>query len=696
MNQGEKMTTLELKKTPTNPEVSEVVEITPEKALADFENATVETKNKVSENNQSAENIITAYSGAESSDIEAVKGINATVAEGVANAENQASHEIAEIKEEKDNTTTESSVGENREKMVTDMNAKENGYLKKTRQLYTVNTTSEKIKPQFDEIEKSKGVEARTRIEKNVASLENRFNDERSDLENVKKEIENYVGENLTQQLGKDVENLKDKKFDAETSKVLIEQTKRHIESLLGSEGKRNNPEKQKALEVMTENYVNLLLKSQEEGDISKDAKAEDIQKLITENIWKLAYQDRIAAENTLGDHGIRHLVMHNISKTEEIFDQLSKNGQKVGSIDRLMAYQIMINHDMGYAMEPTREAINAGFMSADRGHNVLSAKFIRQQAEDPNNYMSKVFSENQLGTIHQGILEHDKSDIKLKETAKGLGEGTLNEEQARKDNLLDAISIADNSHAFEDKLPEILYSHPDSLEYMRLMKVAGEGGDLELVGTLKEKLKESINKNDSWTADDKEALAHAIDFISADSYKFAVGRIAGNKPKIEIDKEGNLAIKVQESAVHQEVVQLFEQESYNQFHKFITDYIGKPENLDPPATEEEIQSATKEGRVDFKKVIRERMNRGETSIKGRNGINIELAIGENRGAEPDSDLEKNVRKLITKPEFIIYREEDRILEESFKKALKSRDEATAKLLREKRLKLTKEYAEKL
>ena len=105
MNQGEKMTTLELEKTPTNPEVSEVVEITPEKALADFESATVETKNKVSENNQSAENIITAYSGAEPSDIEAVKGINATVAEGVANAENQASHEIAEIKEENHKNT---------------------------------------------------------------------------------------------------------------------------------------------------------------------------------------------------------------------------------------------------------------------------------------------------------------------------------------------------------------------------------------------------------------------------------------------------------------------------------------------------------------------------------------------------------------------------------------------------------------
>lgn len=692
MNPGEKII-IKQEEAPTKPETLEAKEITSGEAVANFENVITETKDRVSQNNQKADSAIMAYSGAEQSDIKAVVDINAQIQREVEKASAQANQEISKIKES--GNTTPENPAEGREQMLADMGASENGYLERTRQAYTVDTTSAKIKPQFDEIEKTKGAETRARIETNVASLENRYNDERSNLENVKKEIENYVGENLKQQLGKDVENLKDKKFDAETGKIVLEQTKKHIESLLGNEGKRNNPEKQKALEAMTENYVNLLLQSQEEGDISKDVSAEDVQKLTAENIWKLAYQDRIAAENTLGDHGVRHLVMHNIKKTEEIFDQLKNNGQKVGSIDRLMAHQVMIDHDMGYAMEPAREAINAGFMSADRGHNVLAAKFIRQQAEDQNNYMSKVFKEDQLGTIHQGILEHDKSDIKLKETAKGLKEGTINEAQARKDNLFDAISIADNSHAFEDKLPEILYSHPDSLEYMRLMKVAGESGDAELVATLKGKLKESIGKNDSWTADDKEALSHATDFISADSYKFAVGRIAGNKPKIEIDDEGNLAIKVQESAVHQEAVQLFGQESYDQFHKFITDYIGKPENLDPPATEEEIQSATKEGRVDFKKVVRERMNRGETTIKG-NGINIELAIGEYKGTEPDSDLEKNVRKLITKPEFIIYREEDRILEESFRKALKSGDEATAKLLREKRLRLTKEYAEKL
>jgi len=693
-------------------------------------NNTINSAEKsVSDNNMVAVGKVEKYKGAESSDVERVKGVVDKTAKDIEDIKKETQKEIdgltekpKEIDTEKVaemmiNVQTNKNEGkvENKEndmeKMIADMGRNENGYLEKTKKLYTIDDTAmEKMKAQFDDlgkdkidkdrniIKKGKSPEERARIEKSVASLENRYNDERNNLENIKNGIENYVGEELVAQLGKDVEKLKDKKFDVESKKVVFEQTKKHIESLLGEKGKRHNLEKQKAVENMTENYLNLLLKAQEEGDISKDVSAEDIQKLAVENIWKLAFQDRVAAENTLGDHGIRHLVMHNIKMTNEVFDQLNNNGQKVNSIDRLMAHQIMIDHDIGYATEPAREAINAGFMSADRGHNVVAAKFIKQQAEDPNHHMSKVFNGDQLGTIHKGILEHDKSNIKLIETAKGLKEGTIDEDQARKDNLFDAISIADNSHAFEDKLPEILYSHPDSLEYMNLMKAAGEAGDKELVEKIKDKLKGSVQEiveSGKWSKDDGEALEHAVDFISADSYKFAVGRIAGNKPKIEIDKKGNLLIKVQESAVHQEAVQLFGQESYDQFHKFITDYVGKPENLDPPATEEEIQSATKDKKFDFKKVIRGRMDKGETTIAGH-GMKIELAIGENKETEPDSDLEKNVRRLITKPEFMAYREEERILEESFKKAKKEGNEAEANLIQEKRLKLTKEYVEKL
>ena len=100
MNQGEKMTTLESEKPPTTPEVLEVVELTPEEALADFGSAVTDIKDRVSQNNQKAESIVTAYSGAEHSDIEAVQGINATVIEGEEKAEKQASEEISEIKGE--------------------------------------------------------------------------------------------------------------------------------------------------------------------------------------------------------------------------------------------------------------------------------------------------------------------------------------------------------------------------------------------------------------------------------------------------------------------------------------------------------------------------------------------------------------------------------------------------------------------
>ena len=99
MNPGEKIILKqEQKETQTiKPETLEVAESTPEEALADFESATTDAKDRISQGVQKAESIITAYSGAEQSDIEAVKDINATTKEGLDKAEIEAKSKIIEI-----------------------------------------------------------------------------------------------------------------------------------------------------------------------------------------------------------------------------------------------------------------------------------------------------------------------------------------------------------------------------------------------------------------------------------------------------------------------------------------------------------------------------------------------------------------------------------------------------------------------
>jgi hypothetical protein len=85
---------------------------------------------------------------------------------------------------------------------------------------------------------------------------------------------------------------------------------------------------------------------------------------------------------------------------------------------------------------------------------------------------------------------------------------------------------------------------------------------------------------------DDKIALERAVigvetngkrhGGLSAESYKFNVGRICGNKPEVSIGPDGKVKILVQASDVHTEVTGLFGLESYKQLVKFVSDLTGK------------------------------------------------------------------------------------------------------------------------
>jgi len=111
------------------------------------------------------------------------------------------------------------------EKMLASMNANEKGYLES--KSFEIDTKKAEIKSQLDNLDKNKGKEFRDRIEKIIAKLENRYNDPGSGLESVKKQVENYVNEKmpnglkLTEQLSNDVENLKNIKFNPESSKLI-------------------------------------------------------------------------------------------------------------------------------------------------------------------------------------------------------------------------------------------------------------------------------------------------------------------------------------------------------------------------------------------------------------------------------------------------------------------------------------------
>lgn len=368
-----------------------------------------------------------------------------------------------------------------------------------------------------------------------------------------------------------------------------------------------NNPElgrlneaKQRILHEEMNRFVDLTVVAHQEGDIVGDKQNEDgssylsaerVLTLARENLQSLSFQDKVATTNTLGDHGVRHIVEHNIGMVEQFYEQLEEAGGEVRAVDVLMGHQIMIDHDSGYAMKPVREGVDQGNFSADGGHPLLSAKGFRQRAAE-DGALTAVFNEEQISIMHEGILNHDSPEINFR-TA-----GDLSSPEVRQANLESAIHLADNSHAFETKLPEVLYQFPDSLKSLRLMKIAGEIGDEQMVEDLKQDLKDQIDQNDDIAEDDKQALQQAVNTMSAITYKFTVGRICGNEPQIEID-QGKVKVRVTESAIHRETTQAFGQSEYKQLVKFIRELTGLSKEeieLQEPALGEPLEFSSKEG----------------------------------------------------------------------------------------------------
>jgi len=229
-----------------------------------------------------------------------------------------------------------------------------------------------------------------------------------------------------------------------------------------------------------------------------------------------------------------------------------------------------MTYHDLGYAMDPVRYPINQGGFGADAGHGVLAAKYIREVD------LVEILSPDQMRLLHEMVLTHDYTPK----------QGFIvndNKPEARAQNILEAIRVADNTHAFEDKLPELLFAYPKTLLYMKLIEVAiKSGASKETIEQLKNQLQAEIKASNDFSEDDKQALANAVSIIGPGTAKFTVGRICGHRPEISVDAQGRTTIKVEESEIHRLVVGIFGQQPLDQLRKFVADLTGqKKEEVD-------------------------------------------------------------------------------------------------------------------
>lgn len=532
---------------------------------------------------------------------------------------------------------------------------------------------SENNPTQFDENELAYIQEfGNKKSPKAAEELRARYEDPRTEAGYVLNQLEEFSKSQGSEY--REIPELEGKKFDVAAKEIILKAVQEQIDALLlRREQGRFQERKHESVSNEVKRYAQLIEQAQKEGDISQDLEAQHVLRQLQENVAALSFQDLAASENTLGDHGVRHLVDHNITISERILDQVQDRGQEVRAIDRLMAHQIMIDHDLGYAMDPVREPINTeGAKGQDAGHNLLAAKFIKERSGNSEDSLNKIFGSEQIAGIHEGILNHDSSEVNIK---------LDNTAEARQANLESAIHIADNTHAFEDKLPELLYSVPESLKTMRMMKAAAESGDSSQIDVLKESLVSHINSNGNYSESDKKALSKAAKSLTIDSYKFSVGRICGNKPEVSVDGNGKVEIKVQESAIHQEAVGLFGKASYEQLVKFVGDlgvkFKGKKEKEDgTPKTPEEI--------------IKEMMDQGQLET---DKLKFTLKIGnESATKEQGTDYQRNIETLIEDADFRGWVQEDNALSENQKVAEKMGDLEKVDGIKKLRQELMKKY----
>lgn len=406
---------------------------------------------------------------------------------------------------------------------------------------------------------------------KTRAAINARYHDPTTSAESVTKTVSSYAAER-----GVDLDKVPQTLTGSLASNP--EEVKKAAQGIVDkfflSKEASFNPEKHATVSEETSRFLDLALQAAPEGFSAADA-----YKLVASNLALISYQDKAAAENMLGDHGVRHLLGHNIKATEQLADGLEKHGVPVGAKDRLMMHQAMIVHDLGYAMDSVRNPINQeGLKGQDAGHNVLAARYLKERSLDPNDPLTKLFESSDLEAMHRCVLYHDK-DVDGGPGVEFTMAKTLTPEQ-RAMNLETMTRIADNSHAFEDKLPELLYREPKSLKTLRLMKTAGELGDDQLLKDLKSDLAGDIANNSNLAKDDKEALLQSAGSIGPESYRFSVGRIAGSKPTFDVSPEGKVILDVMESDTHQQTVGLFGLASYNQIEKFILDCTGQKTKL--------------------------------------------------------------------------------------------------------------------
>lgn len=419
------------------------------------------------------------------------------------------------------------------------------------------------------------------------ADLRHRYVDSRSNHDRVHESISKFAaGRGIDLSCPKE---LAEGMFSSSSGPALKKSLTQLADQFFLNKNASHNPLKAQLAREQTERFIDLLDQAKKDGSLADGAcfglTNEKVYQLVARNLGALAIQDEAACENNLGDHGVRHLVGHNIRICETLADKLSSKGTKVTAMDRLIMHQAMIMHDVGYSVQNVRGSLNKhGVDGQELGHPILAAKYMREVTKDGNDPLALIFKPEDFELLHRCVLYHDldsqgKGGLDFRKTENP----TFDDRRA---NLESMVRMADNSHAFEDKLPELLYRHPKALQTIRVLKTAQE---LNLPGVekvLRNDLRHQIEQRADLSDLDKKALYQAVETADGKTVKFSVRRILANDPTFDISPDGKLQMNIEEAKIHSQISQAFGLPSYGLLGKYIQDISDANVPIDATTTQ--------------------------------------------------------------------------------------------------------------
>ncbi|MBI2264621.1 MAG: hypothetical protein HYU64_05560, partial [Armatimonadetes bacterium] len=93
--------------------------------------------------------------------------------------------------------------------------------------------------------------------------------------------------------------------------------------------------------------YLKLFAQAQREESLPDTATPAKIHKHVLGELRKVTAQELCARERALGDHGIHHIIVGNISYADQLLDGFEQAGRHVSAYERLQIRAVHYNHDL-------------------------------------------------------------------------------------------------------------------------------------------------------------------------------------------------------------------------------------------------------------------------------------------------------------------------------------------------------------